>query len=40
MLQLIFYRHVIFVFLWFLGMVMHANEVETKEKEKQSEKKN
>ena len=34
MLQLIFYRQVIFVFLWFLGMVMHANEVETKEKQK------
>ena len=40
MLQLIFYRQVIFVFLWFLDMVMHANEVETKEKEKQPEIKN
>ena len=40
MLQLIFYRQVIFVFLWFLGMVMHANEVKTKEKEKQPEIKN
>ena len=32
MLQLIFLCHIIFVFLLFLGMVMYANEVETKEK--------
>ena len=31
---------VIFVFLLFLGMVMYANEVETKEKEKLPEIKN
>ena len=29
-----FLSQVIFLFLLFLGMVMHANEVETKEKEK------
>ena len=29
-----FLSQVIFVFLSFLGMVMYANEVETKEKEK------
>ena len=29
-----FLSQVIFVFLLFLGMVMYANEVETKEKEK------
>ena len=34
MLQLIFLRQVIYVFLLFLGMEMYANEVETKEKEK------
>ena len=34
MLWLIFLSQVIFVFLLFLSMVMYANEVETKEKEK------
>ena len=32
MLQLIFLSQVNFIFLLFLGMVMNANEVETKEK--------
>ena len=40
MLLLIFLSHVIFVFLLFLGMVMYANEVETKEKQKLREIKN
>ena len=35
-----FLSQVIFVFLLFLGMVMYANEVETKEKEKLPEIKN
>ena len=35
-----FLSQVIFVFLLFLGMVMYANEVETKEKEKLSDIKN
>ena len=35
-----FLSQVIFVFLLFLGMVMSANEVETKEKEKLPEIKN
>ena len=35
-----FLSQVIFVFLLFLGMVMSANEVETKEKQKLSEIKN
>ena len=30
----IFLPHVIFVFLLFLGMVVYANEVETKEQQK------
>ena len=34
-----FLSQVIFVLLLFLGMVMYANEVETKEKEKLPEKK-
>ena len=32
MLQLVFLSQVNFIFLLFLGMVMNANEVETKEK--------
>ena len=40
MLWLFFLSQVIFVFLLFLGMVMYANEVETKEKEKLLEIKN
>ena len=35
-----FLSQVIFVFLLFLGMVMYANEVETKEKQKLPEIKN
>ena len=35
-----FSSQVIFVFLLFWGMVMYANEVETKEKEKKPEIKN
>ena len=35
-----FFSQVIFLFLLFLGMVMCANEVETKEKEKLCEIKN
>ena len=35
-----FLSQVIFVFLLFLGMVIYANEVETKEKEKLPEIKN
>ena len=35
-----FSSQVIFVFLLFLGMVMYANEVETKEKQKFPEIKN
>ena len=35
-----FLSQVIFPFLLFLGMVMYANEVETKEKEKLSDIKN
>ena len=35
-----FLSQVIFVFLLFLGTVMYANEVETKEKQKLSEIKN
>ena len=35
-----FLSQVIFVFLLFWGMVMHANEVETKEKQKLPEIKN
>ena len=35
-----FVSQVMFVFLLFLGMVMYANEVETKEKEKLPEIKN
>ena len=35
-----FLSQVIFPFLLFSGMVMHANEVETKEKEKLSDIKN
>ena len=34
MLQLIFFFQLIFVFLLYLGMVMCANELETKEKQK------
>ena len=34
MLQLIFFFQLIFVFLLYLGMVMYANELETKEKQK------
>ena len=34
MLHLIFFFQLIFVFLLFLGMVMYANELETKEKQK------
>ena len=35
-----FLSQVIFVFLLFLGMIMYANEVETKEKQKLPEIKN
>ena len=35
-----FLSQVIFIFLLFLGMVIYANEVETKEKEKLPEIKN
>ena len=34
LLSLIFYFRLIFVFLLFLGMIIYANEVETKEKYK------
>ena len=34
MLQLIFFFQLVFVFLLYLGMVMYANELETKEKQK------
>ena len=37
---LIFLSQVIFVFLWFFGMVMYDSEVETKEKQKLPEIKN
>ena len=37
---LIFLSQVIFVFLWFFGVVMYDSEVETKEKQKLPEIKN
>ena len=40
MLYLIFLSQVIFVFLWFFGVVMYDSEVETKEKQKLPEIKN